>query len=252
MNVAHKPTGRIHSFETFGTLDGPGIRFVLFMQGCALRCQYCHNPDSWEMDRGRIMTVDEVLTELEPYLPYYTRSGGGITVTGGEPSLQAPFVAELFRACKERFGLHTALDTSGFCEVSHMESLFDVTDLVLLDLKMIDDVRHRQLTGQSNERILRLADWLAARGQTCWARYVLVPELTDRYADLRALGEFLQAKLSLEMVEVLPYHRMGVYKWQDLGLDYPLAGYREPTEAEVERALGTIEQYAQRTFRRAK
>ncbi|OXM13579.1 pyruvate formate-lyase-activating protein [Paenibacillus herberti] len=235
-------TGRIHSLETFGTVDGPGIRFVLFMQGCALQCRYCHNPDSWDMTGGKSFTVEEILAEMEPYVDYYRSSGGGITVTGGEPTLQAPFVAELFRECKERWGLHTALDSSGFCDPHHAEALLSVTDLVLLDLKYMDSEGHRQLTTQPNERILNFARHLSQRGIPMWIRRVLVPGLTDNAADLLALGRFISGLRKVERVEVLPYHRMGVFKWQQLNRDYTLEGWREPTTNEVERAVKWIEQ----------
>lgn len=235
-------TGRIHSLETFGTVDGPGIRFVLFMQGCALRCHYCHNPDSWDTGAGTLRTVDDMLEEIEPYVDYYLNSGGGITVTGGEPTLQAPFVAELFRACKERWGLHTALDSSGFCEPAHAKELLDVTDLVLLDLKLMDADGHRELTGQRNERIHDFARLLSERGTPMWIRRVLVPGWTDNAEDLRALGRFVGQLNGVERVEVLPYHRMGAYKWQQLGLRYPLSSVMEPSAAEVDRARQCIEQ----------
>lgn len=234
--------GRIHSIETFGTVDGPGIRFVLFMQGCALQCAYCHNPDSWDTGGGRAVSVEEILDEIEPYLPYYRKSGGGITVTGGEPTLQAPFVASLFKACKERWGLHTALDSSGFCEPSHADELLAVTDLVLLDLKQMNDAKHTVLTSQSNERILRFARYLADRGQTVWVRHVLVPGITDHYDDLVSLGQFIgEMGDCVEKFELLPYHRMGVYKWQTLGKAYRLDGVKEPTAVQVKRAQALIE-----------
>lgn len=234
--------GRIHSLDTFGTVDGPGIRFVLFMQGCALQCRYCHNPDSWDTSAGKQMTVDEVLAEIEPYVSYYQSSGGGITVSGGEPTLQAPFVAELFRACKARWGLSTALDSSGFCEPSNAEALIDATDLVLLDLKMINRDTHTALTSQPNDRILRFARWLSDRGQRMWIRHVLVPGLTDRAEDLLALGAFLGSLNGVEKFELLPYHRLGVFKWQQMGLAYTLDGYQEPTEQQLTRATRLIEQ----------
>ncbi|WP_028560863.1 pyruvate formate-lyase-activating protein [Paenibacillus pinihumi] len=233
--------GRIHSIDTFGTVDGPGIRFVLFMQGCALQCRFCHNPDTWETSGGRQMSVEEVIAELEPYLVYYRKSGGGITVTGGEPTLQAPFVAELFKTVKERFGLHTALDSSGFCEPSNARSLIDYTDLVLLDLKQMDSARHEQLTSQPNERILRFASWLAGQHKTMWVRHVLIPGITDSWQDLTALGRYVSGLDSVERIELLPYHRMGVYKWQQLGRIYPLEGVQTPSAAEVERAKAIIE-----------
>ncbi|AJY75397.1 pyruvate formate-lyase-activating protein [Paenibacillus beijingensis] len=233
--------GRIHSIETFGTVDGPGIRFVLFMQGCALRCAYCHNPDTWDTGEGKLVDVDEILSEIEPYVPYYRTSGGGITVTGGEPTLQAPFVAALFMACKERWGLHTALDSSGFCEPEHAEELIAATDLVLLDLKHTDRTKHTVLTSQPNDRILRFARWLAERKQPVWIRHVLVPGLTDHYTDLIALGQLIGEFSNVEKFELLPYHRMGVYKWQQLGRAYPLEGVREPSAEQIKRAHALIE-----------
>lgn len=233
--------GRIHSIETFGTLDGPGIRFILFMQGCALKCQYCHNPDSWDPHAGQELSVDEVLAEIEPFLPYYNQSGGGITVTGGEPTLQAPFIAELFKACKDKWDLHTAIDTSGFCDPYFVKELMDVTDLVLLDIKQINTEKHRNLTSQSNERILNFANWLSDNGKKMWLRHVLVPDLTDSYEDLTQLGSFIGRLNGIEKFEILPYHRMGVYKWQVLGKEYPLEGCRTPTEKEVDRAYKLIE-----------
>lgn len=249
MSMRHRPDndasvkGRIHSLETFGTVDGPGIRFVLFMQGCALRCQFCHNPDSWDTGGGKPMTVEEVIAELEPYLTYYKNSGGGLTVTGGEPTLQAPFVAALFREVKKRFGLHTALDTSGFCEPSHADStgLLEATDLVLLDLKQIHNARHEALTTQSNNRIIRFACHLSNLGQNMWIRHVLVPGYTDSYQDLVELGQFIGTLDHVEKLEILPYHRMGIYKWQQLGIPYPLEGVPTPTGKEVERAYRLIE-----------
>ncbi|MCS7460949.1 pyruvate formate-lyase-activating protein [Paenibacillus doosanensis] len=240
--AVHSHTGRIHSIETFGTVDGPGIRFVLFMQGCALQCQYCHNPDTWDSAKGRVVTVDEILGELEPYLEYYRRSGGGITVTGGEPTLQAAFVAALFTEVKRRWGLHTALDSSGFCEPDHVQELMEVTDLVLLDVKHIDPAKHTALTSQSNERTLHFAELLSAQGKPVWIRHVLVPGLTDGSEDLRKLGAFLGKLTNVEKLELLPYHRMGVYKWQQLGRPYPLEGVAEPDEREVERAKRLIAQ----------
>ncbi|OZB91225.1 pyruvate formate-lyase-activating protein [Paenibacillus sp. XY044] len=233
--------GRIHSMDTFGTVDGPGIRFVLFMQGCALQCQFCHNPDTWDTKGGRQVTVEEILREIEPYVPYYKSSGGGITVTGGEPTLQAPFVAQLFKACKERFGLHTALDSSGFCEPSHAGELMQYTDLVLLDLKQLNNEKHERLTSQPNDRILKFAAWLSAIGKPVWIRHVLIPGITDQAGDLTLLGEFIGHLRNVEKIELLPYHRMGVYKWQQLGRLYPLDGVPTPTDREVERARELIE-----------
>lgn len=234
--------GRIHSLETFGTLDGPGIRFVLFMQGCALQCQFCHNPDTWDTTAGRTVTVDEVLKQIEPYLKYYELSGGGITVSGGEPTLQAPFVAELFRQVKRRWNLHTALDSSGFCEPSHAKELLEVTDLVLLDFKEMNNERHIALTSQPNERIHRFARHLAEIGVPIWLRTVLIPGVTDSTEHLRGVGEFIASVDNVAKFEVLPYHRMGVYKWQQIGKKYPLEGVMEPTDKDVERACRLVEE----------
>jgi pyruvate formate lyase activating enzyme len=234
--------GRIHSLETFGTLDGPGIRFVLFMQGCLLRCRYCHNPDTWNHHDGREVTVEEVLAEIEPYVTYYQQSGGGITVSGGEPTVQAPFVAELFRAVRERWNLHTALDSSGFCEPSHAAELLEETDLVLLDLKEMDPMRHEALTTQSNERIHRFARYLTEIGKPVWIRFVLVPGLTDSEDNLTRLGAYIERMPNIEKVEILPYHRMGVYKWEKLGIEYTLQDVPEATQADVDRAKYWIEQ----------
>lgn len=187
------------------------------------------------------MSVDDVLAEMEPYLAYYNRNGGGLTVSGGEPTLQAPFVAELFKAVKQRWGLSTALDTSGFCEPSHAEPLLSATDLVLLDLKELHPDRHLALTGQSNERILRFARWLSERGTRMWIRHVLVPGVTDAREDLQALGRFIGTLQGAEKFELLPYHRMGVYKWEQLGRPYELEGVQTPTEQEMERAYRIVE-----------
>lgn len=237
-------TGRIHSIETFGTMDGPGIRFVLFLQGCALRCQFCHNPDTWDRFAGREMDVESVLAEIEPYLVYYRQSGGGVTISGGEPTLQAPFVAALLREVKHRFGLHTALDSSGFCEPAAAEAagLLDAVDLVLLDLKMIDSERHETLTTQPNDRILRFARHLSDTGRRMWIRSVLIPGVTDRREDLLALGRFIGTLRTVDKIELLPYHRMGVYKWQQLGIPYELEDVPEPTAREIERAQRIIEE----------
>lgn len=236
-----RPIGRIHSLDTFGTVDGPGIRFVLFMQGCPLRCAYCHNPDTWNCGGGRPMTVDEILAEIEPYFDYYRRSGGGVTVTGGEPTLQAPFVAALFEEVKRRFDLPTALDTSGFCEFKHVEPLLNVTDLVLLDIKHINNEQHRALTTQSNVRVLAMAEQLSRIGKPVWLRHVLVPGVTDGAEHLTELGRFIGGLTNVAKLELLPYHRMGVYKWNSLGIPYPLEGVQPPSDREVARARELIE-----------
>lgn len=233
--------GNVHSIETFGTVDGPGIRYVVFTQGCMLRCQYCHNADTWEIGKGNVMSVDEIVSDLESYLPFIEASGGGITVSGGEPLLQTEFVTELFRACKRR-GIHTTLDSSGGCYSADpafqakLDELMKVTDLVLLDLKHIDDKAHRKLTGKSNAQILAFARYLSDRDVPVWIRHVLVPGVTDAAEDLQRLADFIRTLGNVRKVEVLPYHKLGVYKWQALGLKYPLEHVEPPTAESVELA----------------
>ncbi|MGR6126880.1 pyruvate formate-lyase-activating protein [Paenibacillus sp. SER-28] len=234
--------GHIHSLETFGTVDGPGIRFVLFMQGCLLKCQYCHNPDTWALNEGNPMTLEEVLAEIEPYLAYYRSSGGGLTVSGGEPTLQAHFVAELFKEVKRRWNLHTTLDSNGFNDAGRIHELLDVTDLVLLDIKHIDNDKHIKLTGKSNDRMLSTARWLSEQGRKMWIRHVFVPGIHDDEQDLLNLGRFIGTLNGVEKFEILPYHQMGVYKWEMLGKEYPLEGVPSPTDEEVQRAYRLIEE----------
>ncbi|WP_042228951.1 pyruvate formate-lyase-activating protein [Paenibacillus popilliae] len=234
--------GRIHSVETFGTVDGPGIRFILFMQGCALKCKYCHNRDTWDLNNGTEMSVEEALAEIETYLPYYRSSGGGLTVSGGEPTLQAAFVKELFKQVKKHWNLATALDTNGVNDVTKLSELYDLTDLVLLDIKHIDNDKHLALTGVPNTRTLETARWLSDHGKKMWIRHVLVPTMNDDEQDLRNLGRFIGSLQGVEKVDVLPYHQMGIYKWEQLGEKYPLEGIPSPTAEEAERAQRLIEQ----------
>jgi pyruvate formate lyase activating enzyme len=234
--------GHVHSLETFGTVDGPGIRFVLFMQGCLMKCQYCHNPDTWELNEGKEMTVEEALSEIEPYINYYRSSGGGLTVSGGEPTLQARFVAELFKEVKSRWNLHTTLDSNGFNDPDKIRDLLDVTDLVLLDIKHMDDEKHIKLTSKSNEKTLKTAQWLSENGHKMWIRHVYVPGIHDQEKDLVDLGQFIGTLNGVEKFEILPYHQMGIYKWEALGKEYPLQGVPSPSDEEVQRAYRLIEE----------
>ncbi len=232
--------GRIHSTETFGAVDGPGIRFVIFFAGCAMRCRYCHNPDTWDAKGAGERTAEELLDEAERCRAYWGKKGG-ITVSGGEPLLQIDFLTELFSRAKER-GIHTALDTAGqpfTKEEPHFgkfRRLMDVTDLVILDLKEMDAEKHRALCGCSNENILELAQLLSDIGKPMWIRHVLVPGLTDGEEGLRALRTFTDTLSGVEKIEVLPYHSMGEEKWKRLGIPYTLAGTPVPTEESVRRA----------------
>lgn len=231
--------GRVHSIETFGTVDGPGIRFVVFMQGCPLRCIYCHNRDTRDLCGGREATVNEIMEEMDKYIDFIRFSKGGITVTGGEPLLQAEFVGEVFKRCKQE-GIHTALDTSGFAEVENVQELLDYTDLVLLDIKHAVNKKHIEITGAGNGKIRSFALYLSEKGIPVWIRYVLVPGYTDGEDDLKAASEFIRGLSNVEKIEVLPYHTMGAYKWEKSGEKYPLKGVREPTPQEVEKARSVL------------
>lgn len=226
--------GKVHSFESFGTVDGPGIRFVVFLQGCPLRCQYCHNPDTWGVG-GQEYSTQEVVTRALKYRNYFG-ADGGVTVTGGEPLLQIEFVTELFTLLKAQ-GIHTCVDTSGFTFNAQTEEKFrkliEVTDLFLLDIKHIDDTACRVLTGQSNENTLRFAKFLSENGKKMWIRYVLVPEVTDDIEHLQKTRAFIETLETVERVEVLPYHTLGVVKYEKLGIKYPLEGKAPPSKEKV-------------------
>lgn len=222
--------GYLHSFETGGTVDGPGIRFVIFLTGCELRCLYCHNPDTWRARSGRRVTVAEVMAEIDKYLNFLLRYGGGVTVSGGEPLVQHRFVRRLMAECRQR-GLHTALDTNGHLgDRLSDDDLADI-DLVLLDLKAFDETLHRRLTGVGNESILAFARRLADLARPVWVRYVLVPGLTDDAGDVARLADFAAGLGNVERIEVLPFHKMGEYKWRELGLDYRLGDTPPATPA---------------------
>lgn len=222
--------GKIHSLESFGTVDGPGIRFVTFLQGCPLRCQYCHNPDTWDAHRAvkYEYTPQELLDEVLKYKNFI--KSGGVTLTGGEPLMQPDFAREYFRLCKEA-GLHTALDTSGAIYNENTLAVLDYTDLVLLDIKALDADRCRKVCGSDGRNALLLLDELQRRGIAVWLRHVVVPGLTDDDAALDALVDFLRPYTVIQKIEWLPYHTMGVFKYEELGLDYPLKGV-EPLSAE--------------------
>ena len=233
--------GYSHSTESLGTVDGPGIRYVVFMQGCPMRCQYCHNPDSWAIGKGTPKTSDEILQDMEKYRAFM--KNGGLTVSGGEPMLQAEFVTELFKKAKDR-GFHTALDTSGVLfDPRHPEKtdpLLKVTDLILLDIKHIDGEEHRKLTGHSNENILAFAQYLRDQQIPVWIRHVVVPGITDQPSALRKLGRFLAELDNMKALDVLPYHTMGKTKYKQLGMPYPLGDIPALTKEEAICARGII------------
>lgn len=231
-------TGKIHSFESFGAADGPGVRFIVFLHGCPLRCVYCHNPDTWANEKPAMeFSPEEVLKRALRYRDYWGEKGG-ITLSGGEPLLQSEFVAELFELAHAE-GVTTCLDTSGGSfrrGDAATERLIAATDTVLLDIKAFDPKLHREVTGVDNSQILDLARYLSEKGVPVWIRRVIVPGLTDGEDDLRKTGEFIRSLKNIERVEVLPYHDFGVEKWRNLGLKYPLEGVPPADEAAVQRA----------------
>ena len=228
--------GRIHSFETFGSVDGPGVRFLVFLSGCGFRCKYCHNPDTWARPAAEEMTADEVLAKALRYREYWGEEGG-ITVSGGEPLLQLGFLTELFEKAKAK-GVNTCIDTAAgpFTReepwLGQFRRLMAATDLVLLDLKHIDPPAHRELTGADNANVLACAKFLDEIGQPVWIRHVLVPGVTSDEPSLVRLGAFIRTLSNVTRVEVLPYHSLGVAKWKALGLPYALEGVPAPSDAQ--------------------
>ncbi|MGB0894360.1 MAG: pyruvate formate lyase 1-activating protein [Parashewanella sp.] len=232
--------GRIHSIESFGTVDGPGIRFIAFMQGCLMRCQYCHNRDTWDLHGGKEISVDELMEQVITYRPFLEASNGGVTASGGEAILQADFVADFFKACKAK-NLHTCLDTNGFVRkyTDSIDQLLDNTDLVLLDIKQLDEEKHILLTSVSNQRTLQFAEYLAKRNQPTWVRYVVVGGFTDDIASAKRLAEFIKPMKNVEKVELLPYHELGKHKWEAMGEPYQLDSISPPAK-EVMEAIKSV------------
>lgn len=236
--------GHIHSTESFGAADGPGVRFIVFMQGCHMRCRYCHNPDTWKMDGGDEVTADEILKRALRFKPYWGKDGG-ITINGGEPLLQIDFVIELFKKAKE-LGINTCIDTAGnpFTKeepfFSKFEELMKYTDLLLLDLKEINPTRHKDLTGFDNSNIIEMAKYLSEINKPVWIRHVLVPEHSDFDEDLDALGDFIDTLSNVDRVEILPYHTLGKFKWENLGIPYTLESISPPSAERIENAKQRI------------
>ena len=233
--------GYVHSIESFGSVDGPGVRFVIFLQGCPMRCQFCHNPDTWALHKGNQMSAEELLSQAVRFRPYWGQEGG-ITVSGGEALLQIDFLLELFTLAHAQ-GVNTCLDTSAApyrpddkAWMEKFDKLMAVTDTVLLDIKEIRDEAHRKLTGHTNSNILACARHLSDLAVPVWIRHVLVPGVTDNDDDLRALRAFIDTLTNVKRVEVLPYHTLGVYKYEQLGIDYPLKGVNAPTKERIANA----------------
>ncbi len=229
-----KIEGNIHSFETLGTVDGPGIRFVVFMQGCPMHCKYCHNPDTWSLNNNKIISVSEILKKYDNVKEFM--KNGGITVTGGEPLVQIDFVTELFKSAKEK-NIHTTLDTSGILfnkeSINKYNRLIKYTDLVLLDIKHINDDKHKDLTGYSNKQVIEFAKYLSKNNISIWIRHVLVPSITDNENDLKELGKFIASLKTVKALEILPYHDMAKEKYKKLGIDYPLKEIKPPDKNQI-------------------
>lgn len=230
-----KSYAKVHSIESFSTVDGPGIRFVLFLQGCHLQCKYCHNRDTWDVNGGEFKSLDDIFDKIIRY-KNYIYPNGGVTMTGGEPLLQSKFIFELFKKLKKE-GIHTCIDTSGSLPLTDdIKNVLSVTDLVLLDIKHIDDAKCKELVGVSNKLELNFAKYLSDNNIPIWIRQVLVPGYTDDENDLLKLRDFLNTLKTVEKVEILPYHNMGEFKWKKLGFSYPLEGVRQADQADVDRA----------------
>ena len=227
--------GRIHSFESLGAVDGPGIRFVIFMQGCSLRCKYCQNRDTWDIHGGTEYECDEIFEKILRYKSYIAHDGG-VTISGGEPLLQASFLIELFNKLKKE-GIHTCIDTSGNVVLNdEIKRLIDLTDLFLLDLKCINDDVCKELTGVSNKKELEFARYLSDNNKKMWIRQVLIPAITDDEKDLKDLSKFIKSLNGVEKIEILKYHDLGRFKWENLKLKYPLENFRTANETDVKRA----------------
>ncbi|MGN0328393.1 MAG: pyruvate formate-lyase-activating protein [Lachnospira sp.] len=237
--------GRIHSVESFGSVDGPGVRYIFFLQGCHMRCKYCHNPETWSITGGELLTPQEAFDKAYRYHNYW-KDKGGITVSGGEALIQIDFVTELFKIAKKN-GVHTTLDTSGnpFTMeepfISKFNELMEVTDLFLLDIKHIDDEKHKELTGWTNSNIIQLAKYLSDNNKDMWIRHVLVPTITDDEESLKKLSAFVKTLKTVKRFEVLPYHTLGVFKYENLGVEYALKDILPPTREEIQRANDILE-----------
>lgn len=229
---------KVHSLESFGTLDGPGIRFVIFLQGCSLKCKYCHNRDTWDINSGEYKSLDDIFEKILRYKNYI--KNGGVTCTGGEPLLQYEFLIELFKKLKKQ-SIHTCIDTSGMVSLTDkIKELIDLTDLFLMDIKHINPQKCKDLVGFSNEKELEFIKYLSDNGKPMWIRQVLIPGFTDDKQDLLSLKDFISSLKTVQKIEFLPYHTMGKYKWNNLGLNYELDNIRDANSDDVKRAKEII------------
>lgn len=227
--------GKLHSYESCGTVDGPGLRYVVFMQGCPLRCKYCHNPDTWDIKEQKIsVTADKLMKEIKKYENFFKKTGG-VTFTGGEPFLQAEFLKEALKRCKDE-GYHTTVDTSGFVFNDMVKDALKEVDLILLDIKSINPKIYLDLTEVALDNTLKLAEYASEEGIAMWIRHVLIPEWTDNDEDLNRLAEYITTLKTVEKIELLPYHKMGEYKWESMGKEYPLKGAEPPALERVTNA----------------
>ena len=236
----------IHSIETFGTHEGPGIRLVVFLQGCHFRCLYCHNPDTWKLDGGKQIDIQTILDQLEKQKDYFGTKGG-LTISGGEPLIQREALIPLFKEVKKR-GFHTALDTNGAILDDKTKELFEYTDLILLDIKHIDAEKHKKLTGVHNMVPLKIAEYRESTGKPMWLRHVLVPGYTDKEEDLRNWANTFKEYKCVERVEILPYHTFGVYKYKELGIEYPLEKVQAATRSQAEQAQKIFSEYFKNVY----
>ncbi len=230
-----KLTGKLHSFESCGTVDGPGIRFIVFTQGCPLRCKYCHNPDTWDLKDAKYeRDIEFTINEIKKYKPFF-RNGGGLTVTGGEPFVQMNYIEALFKRAKEE-GIHTAVDTSGYIFNDRVKEVLEYVDLVLLDIKSINPDTYKELTGVELENTLKFAEYLDSIGKPVWIRHVVVPGITDKKENLEKLADYVSKLKNVEKIELLPFHQMGTHKWEEMNLEYPLKDVKEPTVEDMKAA----------------
>ena len=235
MEATIDKSGYVHSIDTCGMVDGPGIRYVVFFAGCPLKCKYCHNPDTWKMKSGKLMVAEEIIQDIKRYKSYIKFSKGGVTISGGEPLAQPGFLEALLKGCKDN-GFHTAIDTSGYASSADVERVLHYTDLMILDIKSINPEVYKKVAGVSIDRTLEALDISQRMDRKVWVRYVLVPGLTDDLNDIKSLARHLQPYKNVERVEVVPFHKTGEYKWRDMNMDYELWDVPPPNHELLETA----------------
>ncbi|MCL2566753.1 MAG: pyruvate formate-lyase-activating protein [Alphaproteobacteria bacterium] len=240
---------RIHSIESMGTVDGPGIRFIVFFQGCVMGCRFCHNRDTWDKHAGYEISIDEIISQVQKGLPFFKQGQGGITASGGEPLIHAEFIEELFKRCKD-LGITTALDTSGCVELTDsVKNVLAQTDYVLLDIKHMVDEKHKILTGRHNDLVFAFADYIKNMPLNIWIRHVVVSGYTDDMADVEKLSLYIQSLgEAVKRIDILPYHTMGIYKWEQMGLAYPLVGIEPPSDEVLQQIKQTLEKHNKNVY----